>query len=229
MRREWEPTSVGGRAKTSKQELKRPCVGTSSVLTGAARFSITFIADKSSRIYCYTAVDRAKCEPALAFAMERESSRAPLRGLASRYYIYRRATSSTAKKQSPYIETDTVGPETVYGRSKLEGEHAVAAANQRHIIPRTAWVYSRAQRPLRDGSSLGETAAGRSDHRRRCRCKLGFRFFQRIFSWSLLPRLRSRADWSGSSTLQRKGTVWDRDQRPIHPPLSDIPFSCGSH
>jgi dTDP-4-dehydrorhamnose reductase len=46
------------------------------------------------------------------------------------------------KKQSPYIETDTVGPETVYGRSKLEGEHAVAAANQRHIIPRTAWVYS---------------------------------------------------------------------------------------
>jgi hypothetical protein len=32
MRREWEPTSVGGREKTSKQELKRPCVGTSSVL-----------------------------------------------------------------------------------------------------------------------------------------------------------------------------------------------------
>jgi hypothetical protein len=44
MRREWEPTSVGGREKTSKQELKRPCVGISSVLTGAARFSITFIA-----------------------------------------------------------------------------------------------------------------------------------------------------------------------------------------
>jgi hypothetical protein len=46
------------------------------------------------------------------------------------------------KKESPYIETDTVGPETVYGRSKLEGEHAVAAANQRHIILHTAWVYS---------------------------------------------------------------------------------------
>jgi hypothetical protein len=44
MRREWEPTSVGGREKASKQQLKRPCVGTSSVLTGAARFSITFIA-----------------------------------------------------------------------------------------------------------------------------------------------------------------------------------------
>jgi hypothetical protein len=44
MRREWEPTSVGGREKTSKQEFKRPCVGTSSVLTGAGRFSRTVIA-----------------------------------------------------------------------------------------------------------------------------------------------------------------------------------------
>jgi hypothetical protein len=44
MRRVWEPTSVGGREKTSKQEFKRPCVGTSSVLTGAGRFSRTVIA-----------------------------------------------------------------------------------------------------------------------------------------------------------------------------------------
>jgi dTDP-4-dehydrorhamnose reductase len=132
-----KPDIVFGCSRRAERRLATPGSDRKS-----ASHVLTRHRDKSSRIYCYTAVDRAKCEPALAFAMERESSRAPLRGLASRYYIYRRATSSTAKKQSPYIETDTVGPETVYGRSKLEGEHAVAAANQRHIIPRTAWVYS---------------------------------------------------------------------------------------
>ncbi|EJZ20290.1 dTDP-4-dehydrorhamnose reductase, partial [Rhizobium sp. Pop5] len=45
-------------------------------------------------------------------------------------------------KSGPYIESDPVGPVSVYGRSKLEGEHAVAAANENHAILRTAWVYS---------------------------------------------------------------------------------------
>ena len=42
----------------------------------------------------------------------------------------------------PYTETDPVAPLGVYGRSKLEGELAVAAANPDHMILRTAWVYS---------------------------------------------------------------------------------------
>lgn len=42
----------------------------------------------------------------------------------------------------PYREDDAVGPISVYGRSKLEGERAVAAATADHAILRTAWVYS---------------------------------------------------------------------------------------
>lgn len=42
----------------------------------------------------------------------------------------------------PYREDDPVGPISAYGRSKLEGERAVAAATGNHAILRTAWVYS---------------------------------------------------------------------------------------
>lgn len=45
-------------------------------------------------------------------------------------------------KPAPYVESDATHPVSVYGRTKLAGEAAVAAANPRHIILRTAWVYS---------------------------------------------------------------------------------------
>ncbi|KPF66561.1 dTDP-4-dehydrorhamnose reductase [Bosea sp. AAP35] len=41
-----------------------------------------------------------------------------------------------------YREDDPVGPISAYGRSKLAGERAVAAATGNHVILRTAWVYS---------------------------------------------------------------------------------------
>jgi dTDP-4-dehydrorhamnose reductase len=42
----------------------------------------------------------------------------------------------------PYREDDPTGPIGEYGRGKLAGEQAVAAANPDHAILRTAWVYS---------------------------------------------------------------------------------------
>jgi dTDP-4-dehydrorhamnose reductase len=41
----------------------------------------------------------------------------------------------------PYRETDPPGPINVYGRSKLEGEAAVAAAGARHWIVRTSGLF----------------------------------------------------------------------------------------
>ena len=51
----------------------------------------------------------------------------------------------------PYLESDPTGPESAYGASKLEGEHAVAAvAPDAHTIVRTAWLFGSAGRCFPD-------------------------------------------------------------------------------
>ena len=46
------------------------------------------------------------------------------------------------RKGAPYVEEDAVAPLNAYGRSKLAGECGVRAANPRHVVLRTSWVYS---------------------------------------------------------------------------------------
>jgi dTDP-4-dehydrorhamnose reductase len=45
-------------------------------------------------------------------------------------------------KRGAYLETDPVCPINVYGRTKSAGEDAVRRTLKRHVILRTAWVYS---------------------------------------------------------------------------------------
>ncbi len=44
-------------------------------------------------------------------------------------------------KREPYVESDQPAPLSAYGRTKLAGEEAVAAANKRHFIVRSAGLF----------------------------------------------------------------------------------------
>lgn len=93
----------------------------------------------------YTAVDRAETEPELAYAINRDGAGAVAAAAAnagvpilqlSTDYVFNGA------KAGSYKEWDAVDPQGIYGRSKLEGELAVAEANSKYIILRTAWIYA---------------------------------------------------------------------------------------
>lgn len=93
----------------------------------------------------YTAVDRAETEEAEAHVINagapgRIAKVAAELGVPvihlSTDYVF------DGEKPAPYLETDSVGPASAYGRTKLAGERAVAAAAENHVILRTAWVYS---------------------------------------------------------------------------------------
>ena len=43
-------------------------------------------------------------------------------------------------KQGAYVEDDTTNPQSVYGRTKRDGELALVKSNPRHLILRTSWV-----------------------------------------------------------------------------------------
>jgi dTDP-4-dehydrorhamnose reductase len=93
----------------------------------------------------YTAVDKAESEPDQAFALNRDGARWVATAAADRGVpIIHLSTDYVfdGKKKGAYLESDPVGPQGVYGRSKLAGELAVAEVNPRHIVLRTSWVYA---------------------------------------------------------------------------------------
>lgn len=93
----------------------------------------------------YTAVDQAESEPEIAhqinavapgiLAEAAAQANIPIIHLSTDYVF-------SGSSPDPYDEEGQPDPQSVYGRTKLAGESAVAAANPQHIILRTAWVYS---------------------------------------------------------------------------------------
>lgn len=93
----------------------------------------------------HTAVDRAESESDMAFAV---NGRAPgviaeaARAVGALVVHYSTDYVFDGTRSGAYTEDDATNPLSVYGRSKLAGEAAVAAANLRHLVFRTSWVYA---------------------------------------------------------------------------------------
>jgi len=92
----------------------------------------------------YTAVDKAESEPELA---RRINALAPgvladeAQELDAWLVHYSTDYIFDGSGERPWLETDATGPLSVYGKTKLDGELAVARC-EKHLILRTSWVYA---------------------------------------------------------------------------------------
>ena len=92
----------------------------------------------------HTAVDRAETEIEASYAINRDGPKYLAKAAASVNAAILHISTDyvfAGDKDSVYTESDPVAPQGVYGASKLAGEQAVTAANYKHIILRTAWVF----------------------------------------------------------------------------------------
>lgn len=61
------------------------------------------------------------------------------------------------KGNRPYIESDKTGPESIYGKTKLQGEEFVREILDKHFIVRTAWLYGQGKNFINTMIKLSET------------------------------------------------------------------------
>ena len=93
----------------------------------------------------HTAVDKAQSEPELARTlnalapgvMAHEAAR-----IGAMLVHYSTDYVFDGSGSRPWTEDDATGPLSVYGQTKLDGERLVQAADPRHLIFRTSWVYA---------------------------------------------------------------------------------------
>jgi dTDP-4-dehydrorhamnose reductase len=107
-------------------------------------------------------VDAAEAEPAAAIAVNAVApgllARA-CRGAGALLVHYSTDYVFDGTASRPYGEDDTPGPLSVYGASKLAGEHLVAAAGGEHLVVRTSGVLGRGGSAQKGGSFVERIVA----------------------------------------------------------------------
>ena len=93
----------------------------------------------------HTAVDKAEAEVELARTLNASAPAALAQAAVETgawlvHYSTDYVFDGTGTR--PWREDDATGPLGVYGRTKLEGEQAIAASGCKHLVFRTSWVYA---------------------------------------------------------------------------------------
>lgn len=92
----------------------------------------------------YTAVDKAESDVEMAYKINRDAVK-NLAKVASKYNAALIHVSTDyvfdGTSYRPYVEDDTINPQSAYGKTKAEGEFE-ALKYDRSIIIRTSWLYS---------------------------------------------------------------------------------------
>jgi dTDP-4-dehydrorhamnose reductase len=99
----------------------------------------------------FTNVDGAESDPELANAVNADGAgnlaraaaraEAPMVHVSSDYVFAGVPNHGSDGLPRPYVESDETGPRSVYGRSKLAGEHQVLGASPHHTIVRSSWLF----------------------------------------------------------------------------------------
>lgn len=142
---------VGRELMSQSDPRARPLIGLSRAKLDIEDFSqiLAAIADIAPSLIinaaAYTAVDNAERNCALAFAANGDGPANLARACAAiRIPLVHISTDYVfdGLKTEPYIETDPPAPLCAYGASKLAGEEAIREHLERHVIVRTAWLFS---------------------------------------------------------------------------------------
>lgn len=118
---------------------------------GAVAAAIAAIApDAIINCAAWTDVDGAESDEAAAFAINATGAKV-LADSGTRMIHVSTDYVFAGEKDGAYVESDPVGPQSAYGRTKLAGDQAVLAASPANAVVRTAWLFGV------DGNNFVET------------------------------------------------------------------------